>query len=199
MGAAKQKISDVVPEPMTVDEFLAWPGDELGTRFDLVDGYPRAHAAPSDEHGTIQSRIAGMLMNHLDATRPTCRVVVGSGVRPKFRAQWNFRQPDISMTCRPNVKGAHDIPEPSVIVEVLSPYNRRESWDNIRNFMTLPSVLEIAIVQSTRVYAELLVRRDDGEWPADALGFNADATLRLDSLDFEAPVSAFYRGTYLIG
>jgi Uma2 family endonuclease len=198
MGAAKKKLPEVVPEPMTVEEFLAWPGGGLGTRYDLVDGYPRAHAAPSDEHGTIQLRVGGMIMNHLDKTRPECRVVVGSGVRPKFRAQWNFRQPDVSVTCKPNVKGAHEIPDPSVIVEVLSPSNRRETWDNIRNFMTLPSVLEIAIVHSTRVYAELLVRNEDGTWPADPVGFKADATLRLHSIDFESPVTAFYRGTYLI-
>ncbi len=197
MGAAKKRL-DVVPEPMTVEEFLDWPGDVNGTKYDLVDGFPRAHAAPSDEHGTIQSRVATLITLHLDKTRPECRVVVGSGVRPLFRAKWNFRQPDISVTCKPNVKGARYIPEPSVIVEVLSPSNRAETWDNIRNFMTLPSVREIAIIHSTRVFAELLVRSDAGEWPTDPAPLMADDILRLHSLDFEAPVTAFYRGTYLV-
>ena len=117
----------------------------------------------------------------------------------KIPCKWNFRQPDISVTCKPNVKGAHDIPDPMLIVEVLSPSNRRETWDNVRSFMTLPSVNEIAIVHSNRVFAELLVRDAEGAWPVDTVGFSGNDTLRLGSIDFEAPVTAFYRGTYLAG
>ena len=191
MGAARKP-----PDLMTVEEFLEWPGDREGLKYDLVDGVPRAHAAPSDEHGTIQMRVGSLLTAHLDATRPGCRVVIGSGVRPKFRAKWNFRQPDLTVTCHPNVKGTKGIPDPSVIVEILSPSNAADTWDNVRNFMTLPSMREIAIVHSTRVFAELLVRDAAGAWPEDPVGLAGTDVLRLDSIAFEMPVASAYRGTY---
>lgn len=158
MGAARKP-----PGIMTVEACLGWPGDREGTKYDLVDGVPRAHASPSDEHGTLQSRVSGLLMNHLDKVRPECRVVVGSGIVPKFRAKWNFRQPDITATCKPNINGNKSIPDPTVVIEILSPSNASDTWDNVRNYMTVPSVREIAINHSTRVFAELLVRNADGE------------------------------------
>ena len=45
---------------MTVDEFLTWPGDGIGTIYELVDGVLRAQDAASDAHGTIQSNLNRM-------------------------------------------------------------------------------------------------------------------------------------------
>lgn len=194
LGAARK-----LPDLMTVEEFFDWPGDREGTRYDLVDGVPRAHAAPSDEHGTIQARVAALLIAHIDKVRPECRVVVGSGIVPKFRAKWNFRQPDVTVTCKPNVKGHKAIPDPTVVIEILSPSNASDTWDNVRNYMTVPSVREIAIIHSTRVFAELLVRNADGEWPSDPVALKANDMPRLESLDFEMTVASAYRGTYLGG
>ena len=136
-------------------------------------------------------------MSHLDAVRPECRVIVGSGVRPKFRAQWNFRQPDLTVTCRPNQKGSKGIPDPSVVIEVLSPSNVSDTWDNVRNYMTVPSVTEIVVFHSTRVFAQVLVRKDDGCWPDDPTDLKGRDTLQLQSLAFSMSVSGAYRGTYL--
>jgi Uma2 family endonuclease len=192
MGAARKK-----RDLMTVDEFLAWPGD--GRRYDLVDGELRAHSAPSDEHGTILMTTGHLVTTHLRANRPDCRVVAGSGVRPKFRAKWNLRIPDLTVTCQPNVKGNAGIPSPSIIIEILSPSNAPDTWDNVRNYMTVPSVQEILVVHSTRVFAELLVRQPDGTWPSDAIGMVGSATLRLESIGFEAYVAELFYGTYLVG
>jgi Uma2 family endonuclease len=43
----------LAPSRMTVSEFLAWPGDDSGARFELVDGEPRAMAPASGTHGTL--------------------------------------------------------------------------------------------------------------------------------------------------
>jgi Uma2 family endonuclease len=37
----------LVPSRMTVEEFLDWPGDGSATKFELVDGEPRAMAPAS--------------------------------------------------------------------------------------------------------------------------------------------------------
>ena len=41
------------PPLMTVDEFIKWPGDGTGTRYELVNGELRAQDPASDAHGTI--------------------------------------------------------------------------------------------------------------------------------------------------
>lgn len=125
--------------------------------------------------------------------------MIGSGIVPKFRAKWNFRRPDVTVTCKPNVKGHKPIPDPTVVIEVLSPSNAADIWDNVRNYMTVPSVREIAIIHSTRVFAELLVRDADGAWPNDPVALKGRDTLLFDSLAFEMKVAAAYLGTYLAG
>ena len=42
-----------LPSLMTVDEFLAWPGDGSGLRYELVDGVLRAQDSASDTHSSI--------------------------------------------------------------------------------------------------------------------------------------------------
>jgi hypothetical protein len=44
-----------LPPLMTVDDFLAWPGDGTATRYELVDGVLRAMAPTTNAHGIIQS------------------------------------------------------------------------------------------------------------------------------------------------
>jgi Uma2 family endonuclease len=41
------------PRPMTVAEFLEWPGDGTGRRFELVDGELRPMSPGSQTHGRI--------------------------------------------------------------------------------------------------------------------------------------------------
>ena len=40
--------------PMTVADFLDWPGDGSGRKFQLVDGELRGMSPGSATHGTIQ-------------------------------------------------------------------------------------------------------------------------------------------------
>jgi len=64
---------------------------------------------------------------------------------------------------------------------------------SVWTYTTIPSVREIMTIRSTRIEAELLRRLDDGTWPDDPMILTGEATLRLDSIGFEVPLSAFYR------
>ena len=64
----------LAPSRMTVDEFLDWPGDGSGQKFELIDGELRAMAPASVSHGIIQANVAGILRSHLIGSR--CYVVV---------------------------------------------------------------------------------------------------------------------------
>lgn len=113
----------ILPPPITVEEFLRLPGDGTGTIYELVDGELRAQDAASDAHGTIQTNLAVLLANHLRTNRPGCRVVTTPGIQPRIRAGWNYRIPELGVTCAPNRADGHMTPDPILLVEILPPSN----------------------------------------------------------------------------
>jgi Uma2 family endonuclease len=191
MGRAARQL----PPAMTVDEFLEWGGDGTATRFDLVDGQLRAQDAASDAHGTIQANIAREVGWHLKSAGSRCRVV--TGVRPKLRADWNYRIPDVLVTCAPSVRGARDVPEPIILFEVLSPSNSEDTWDNVRNYTTIPSVRQIVIVSSSRAEAQVLLRDAQGHWPDNPTVIQTGA-VPLARIDFSLAVDDIYWNTYVV-
>ncbi len=186
------------PTRMTLDEFLSWdPGDGVGLRWQLVDGEPVAMAPAAEAHGAIQSELSGLLRQHLIERGSPCRVITEPGVIPHVRANENFRIPDLGVTCVPPEQGRIEMPQPVLLVEILSPSNERETRTNIWTYATVPSLREILAIRSTRVEAELLRRREDGSWPEQPQLIRGDDTLELASLAFAVPLIALYRTTTL--
>ena len=185
-----------LPPLMTVADFLDWPGDGTDTRYELVDGVLRAMAPGSDAHNTIVANLAGLIWQHLRHSRPQCRLVMALGVQIRTRAEWNFRVPDLGVTCTPNRAGEVMTPDPILLVEVLSPGNVNDTYESVRGYATLPSVQEIALIHSTRIKAEVL-RRDEREaWPDDPVVVDRDA-LRLESIGATLALKDIYVGTHL--
>lgn len=185
------------PARMTVDEFLAWDsGDYTGRRWQLADGEPVAMAPASDNHGSVQAELARLIGNHLVECGGSCRVVTEPGIIPRVRASENWRIPDLGVTCAPS-EGSVEVPAPVLLAEILSPNNYAETRANVWTYTTLPSVQEILVVNSVRIEAELLRRRDDGTWPEQPAVIAADGTLDLASIGFTAPLVALYRTTSL--
>ena len=182
---------------MTVAEFLDWKGGQNGIVYELVNGVIRAQDAASDTHGTIQGRLVMHIMQHLEKHRPDCRLVVTPGVKPRLLAHWNHRVPEMAVTCQPNRANARHIPDPILIVEIISPSNAEETWSNIPLYASLPSVAEIVIVESEKVGGQILRRQADGSWPQSPEAITADGTIRLDSIGLELALSEVYRNTHL--
>jgi Uma2 family endonuclease len=180
---------------MTVAEFLAWdaPGD---TSWQLVDGEPIAMAPTSRTHGTLQLELGSLIRNHLADAGNACIVIAAAGIVPRVRASENFRIPDLAVTCTRYETEEYDVSNPILLVEVLSPSNRADTWRNVWVFTTIPSLREILILSSTAVRAELLRRGSDGSWPAASTVIE-DGDLILDSIDFTVPLAAIYRTTRL--
>jgi Uma2 family endonuclease len=185
------------PARMTVAEFLTWDnGDASGARWQLVDGEPVAVAPASEVHGAIQAELVLLIGAHLRDTGRPCRVVVEPGIVPKVRSSENFRVPDLGVTCAP--AGWNPVmPEPVLLIEVMSLGNEAETRANIWTYVTIPSVREILIVHSTRVEAELLRRQDDETWPDAPAMVGRSADIALASIGFTAPLVAVYRTTPL--
>lgn len=186
MSAANQ-----LPTMMTVVEFLDWVGPDGSERWELVDGVPRAMAPASQRHALITTETGRLIGNHLEK-RPECRVAIEAGVQPQVNGSTNVRVPDLTVACAGDV-GSHLVAEPLVIIEVLSPSNRADTWGNVWTYVTIPSVREILILHSMEVRAELLRRDAAGGWPADPLTLHPGDDVTLESIDFSAPLAAFYR------
>ena len=186
-----------LPPLMTVADFIDWPGDGIGTRYELVDGELRAMAPGSSTHGTLQSRLASLITQHLDKARPGCRVVTTPGIQPHLQSSWNFRIPDLAVTCAPDRPGDIMLPDPILIVEVLSPGNAQDTRGNIPHYASLPSVGEIVIVHSTAVKVELLARQPDGSWPKDPEFIVDEGDVTFASVGLTIGMADIYRNTHL--
>ena len=189
--------AQTLPSLMTVAEFLAGPGDGAGRRYELVDGALCAQDVATDTFGTLHARLIYLLANHVITSRPNCRVVTAPGIQPKLRANWNFRIPEIAVTCTPNRAEVHKTPDPILVVEILSPSNAGDTWNNVALFATLPSVTEILVVESGSIGAHLLRRGTDGVWPENPQAISPAGTMELASIGLSAPLAEAYRGTHL--
>ena len=187
MSAANQ-----LPVVMTVADFLAWDPQDSG-RWELIDGAPCAMAPAAPRHGAIQNEVGRLIANHLERTRPACRVIIEPGVRPKLRANLNVRVPDLAITCVPSGPEDRLLLEPLIVVEILSRSNRAETWANVWSYATIPSVQEILVLHTAEIRADLLRRQGDGAWPDDPLSLGSGDTVSLESIGFSTPITAFYR------
>lgn len=194
-----EKLPPTTRRLMTVEEFLALPGDGTGRIYELAHGKLRAQDAASDAHGTIQSTLNILIGQHLRERRPGSRIVANPGIRPRLLAKWNYRIPELGVTCTPNRADVHETPDPILLVEVLSPSNEADTWSNIPLYATLPGVMEILIVDSTKAEATLVRRGADGSWPQEPTVIPAGGTIALTSIGFEVALAEVYRDTHLAG
>jgi Uma2 family endonuclease len=182
---------------MTVAEFLTWDsGDRSVHAWQLIDGEPVAMAPASDNHGTIQWALGSLLWPHLTVPGSRCRAAMEPGVVPRGHSDRNYRVPDIGVTCAPPSDGQM-LPDPLILIEILSPSNEAEAWANVWAYLTIPTVMEVLVVNSTLMEAELLHRNADGTWPEVPQRLGPDDALVLESIGFSVPLAALYRTTTL--
>jgi Uma2 family endonuclease len=181
---------------MTVDEFYAIPSDPTGRRWELVDGVPRAQESASDAHGTITANLTGLLQNHLRANRPDCRIVINPGIAPRMLANWNHRIPELGVTCQPKVAGARRMPDPLLLIEALSPSNASDIRGNVTLYTSVPTPIEILVVDSNRVDVFILRRVANGTWPKLPERIAAES-VEWTSIELTVPIAEIYRDTHL--
>ncbi len=183
--------------PTTVDEFFAWDGEEDGKKYELVDGRLRAMSPAAATHGVIQSNLAILIGNHIRSSGLPCIVVIEPPIVPKVQSRRNLRVPDLGVSCVKSADADLALADPMLLIEILSPSNQADTWNNVWAYTTIPSLREILIVESTRLAAKVLTRLDDATWPADTTSVSARGTMRLSSLDFEVPLREVYAGSRL--
>ncbi len=153
-------------------------------------------APPSPTDALIQGDVARLIGNHLVANGSPCSIAVTPGVIPRVQSDTNMRIPDLAVTCSPALPGDKALRDPVLLIEILSPGNRAETWTNVWSYATIPSVREILVLHSAAIGADLLRRAVDGTWPERPQAIAQD-DVTLESIAYLGPIAAFYRSTWL--
>ena len=181
---------------MTAAEFLDWDGGGLAGKLELVNGEVRAMSPASGTHSLIQANLAYLIGKHLRDNKLPCRVGTEAPVQPQLHANDNVRAPDLAVTCQPPSK-SKVFPHPVLIIEILSPSNRRETWESIHTMASISTLKEIVVLESEKIHVEVYRRGKDGSWPLGGEVSEQTGTVRLTSIDAELQVADIYAGTYL--
>ena len=174
---------------LTVEEFLDWdPGDDR--RYELIDGVPLAMASPMRAHRILSASFARRLGEALDE-RPPCTVGVEEAIAIPDRED-TCHVADLAVTCQPHAPDQRLTPDPSVIVEILSPSTEnRDRKVKLPDCRSLPSVETIILVDQQQLYCEVHRRFEGDRWLVDLLR-KPEARLRVPGIGFDQPLSVLY-------
>ena len=174
---------------MSLDEFLAWEREQP-ERHEFDGLIIIAMAGGSLDHSTIASNLDRALSARLRGRG--CRVFRGDA---KVIARGTVRYPDLSVTCSP-VAGRDDVvPEPVLVIEVLSPSTERTDRGRKKlDYFATPSVQQYAIVEQDERWVDLYTRTDAG-WVNEVIA--GDTAVSLTSIGVELSLDTIYEDTEL--
>jgi len=182
-------MSNVAEQPMSLDEFLAWERDQP-EKHEYAGGVITMMTGASLAHATITMNVAFALRQALRGTG--CRPFANDA---KVIASDSVRYPDIVVTCQP-VDGTDDIvPEPIVVIEVISPSTEREDRGRKKfDYFATPSIRQYAIIEQDERLIDLYTRTGD-QWTDEIV--EGDTVLKLSSIGVEISLDTIYEDTAL--
>lgn len=170
---------------MTIAEFLQWD-DGSDTRYELVRGKVIAMAPPSARHSVIVSKIGGVLEAGLNGP---CYVGMNAGIIRPDRDD-TFYEADLVVSRTPLETDTSTIPQPIVVIEVLSPTTaEHDRGGKLYDYRRITSVQEIALVASEQRHVEIWRRRGPKWEVEDLIG---DAVLELETIGVTVPFARVY-------
>src|SRR6266568_9352820 len=124
---------------MTVDEFLAWAEDHPG-RYDLLDGIVHAMSPEGAGHAKTKFAVQAALAAGIRARGLPCHMLP-DGMTVRIDAATAY-EPDALVYCGPELPAAAiEVPDPIIVVEVLSPSTRRiDATIKLAGYFRLASV-----------------------------------------------------------
>jgi Uma2 family endonuclease len=183
-------MSEPAPRRMTVDEFLRWE-DGTDTRYELVGGFVVAMAPPAARHSRLASAVGREIDNALRSRRPCASYTEAGIVRPDRNDTCYIA--DIAVSCEPLRPEDRLIRDPILIVEILSPSTAASDQHmKVADYRQIASVSEILLIDSQRMFAEVLRRAGD-HWITEIVQGPA-AALSLSSVPVTIAMSDLYEG-----
>jgi Uma2 family endonuclease len=130
---------------MTVDEYLAWAEEHPG-RYELLEGSVVAMSPEGAGHAEKKAAVHAALLAGVRARHLACYVLPdGMTVRIDDRTAY---EPDALVYCGAKLaSSAVEVPNPIIVVEVLSPSTRRVDLSaKLADYFRLPSIAHYLIV-----------------------------------------------------
>jgi Uma2 family endonuclease len=171
--------------PMTVAEFLAWEAKQDG-RYEFDGIRPRAMTGGTLAHDKLTYRARRLLEYAL--SRRQCSAW---GPNAKVEVAGKVYYPDVAVTCSPTDDLSRLLPEPVVIVEVLS-----ESTADIdvgakwSDYCTLPTLRHYLLLAQTRPVVTVYTHKNGGWFVTTHKSVDA---ISLDAIGVELSVDALYQ------
>jgi Uma2 family endonuclease len=134
---------------MNVDEFLAWAVDQPG-RYELFRGEVYAMSPETIGHAQAKGAVYSALLAAVRRSGCPCHVLPdGATVRIDDTTAY---EPDALVYCGQRLpSSAIEVPEPVIVVEVLSPSSRQVDLAiKLAGYFLLPSLAHYLIVDPTR-------------------------------------------------
>jgi Uma2 family endonuclease len=104
---------------------------------------------------------------------------------------------DLAVICSPVEAGQIALPDPLLVIEILSSTNESDTWENVWTYVSIPSVREVLVLRSASIAADLVRRRTDGAWPDEPIQIRGGEMLHLESIGLTCALADLYTGTYL--
>ncbi len=137
---------------LTIPQFFAWWDDQSESdRYELVDGKVRAMVRDRIRHNEAKARAFLALRDAIGTAGVDCQAYMdGIGVSSDSR---NFRLPDAAVNCGPVDPEASILPNPVIVVEVVSPTSeQRDVHEKLYDYFSISSIQHYLIVYPERGY-----------------------------------------------
>jgi Uma2 family endonuclease len=176
----------VVPQRMTVDEFLAWSVRQETGRFELQDGRVIVQQSQNVGHLRVKGRIFTVLLAAIErAGLPFYVMPDGATVRIDERTAY---EPDALVAPLPEPGDASlEIPNPVIVVEVLSPSSvTRDLADKVVGYAKVASIRHYLVLDPEA--KAIIWHSRDGTGAFGAPIAVREYGLRLDPLGIEVKI-----------
>jgi Uma2 family endonuclease len=181
-------VADAAERDMDVDAFLAWAEGRQG-RWELRDGRPVMMAPERARHALTKFSAQVALREGVQRAGLPCRVFP-DGMTVRISARTAF-EPDALVVCPPPTDlNTLEIPNPVVVVEVLSPSTAADDHGvKLDGYFSVPSVNHYLILDPDR---RVMIHHRRAHAGAIETRVLREGKVILDPPGFEAQVAAFF-------
>jgi Uma2 family endonuclease len=175
----------MLPDQMTVDEFLPWAEAQERGRYELHDG----EVIVMSPERAVHWKVAVALRNAIAAAGLKCYAVPdGATVRISPRTAF---EPDALVYCGEEVPSdSLEVPNPVIVVEVLSPGTQMTDLrDKLRGYFTVESVQHYLIVDPEK---QIVIHHARGQGDALQTRLLSAGQLRLGPPGLDVAVGSLF-------
>lgn len=177
----------VANSELGVEEFLVWAEGRAG-RWELRDGEPVLMAPERAAHALTKFAAQKAIDAAIARAGLLCRMFP-DGMTVRISARTAF-EPDALVVCPPPPLDAIEIPNPVIVVEVLSPSTAADDHGvKLDGYFSLPSVEHYLILDPDR---RVMIHHKRGQAGAIETRILRDGLVRFDPPGLEAEIAAFF-------